>query len=118
MVFYLLYVLRRHNLRLADAITSLCDTYLAYDYMAAGLPIVNSLWGEPENLLRVHQMGIQYQAGDPKSLAEALESLARDEKRRKTLALNSYNIAMQFDKHVQYQKFADLIEKLCLTSGD
>ena len=89
-----------------------------YDYMAAGLPIVSSLRGELESLLRIRQMGIQYQAGDPKSLAEALESLARDEKRRKTMARNSYNTAMQFDKHVQYQKFADLIERLCLTSGD
>jgi len=90
----------------------------AYDYMAAGLPIVSSLRGELENLLRIHQMGIQYQAGDPKSLAEALESLARDEERRKTMARNSYNTAMQFDKHVQYQKFADLVERLCLTSGN
>jgi len=90
----------------------------AYDYMAAGLPIVSSLRGELENLLRIHQMGIQYQAGDPKSLAKALESLARDEERRKTMARNSHNTAMQFDKHVQYQKFADLVERLCLTSGD
>lgn len=83
-----------------------------YDYMAAGLPIVNSLRGELENLLYEYRIGIQYIAGDPNSLVDAIEWMAVNEEQRQIMARNSYNVAMQFDRHVQYQKFVDLIEKL------
>jgi len=83
-----------------------------YDYMVAGLPIINSLRGELENLLRDRRIGIQYKAGDPDSLVDALEYLAGDESHRKQMAWDSYDIAMQFDRHVQYQKFVDLVESL------
>lgn len=82
----------------------------SYDYMAAGLPIVNSLRGELEDFLREHQSGIQYIAGDPNSLVSALESLATDEERRQLMAQNSFDAAMEFDEHVQYRKYVDLIE--------
>lgn len=84
----------------------------AYDYMAAGLPIVNSLRGELESLLRDRQMGIQYEAGNSQSLADALETLAADKDRRSMMARNSYDAAMDFDQHVQYQKFVGLVEIL------
>ena len=84
----------------------------AYDYMAAGLPIINSLRGELENLLRDRRIGLQYKAGEPGSLAHALECLATDESHRKELARNSYDAAMQFDKRVQYPRFVDFIEKV------
>jgi glycosyltransferase involved in cell wall biosynthesis len=84
----------------------------AYDYMAAGLPIVNSLRGELENLLYEYQIGIQYVAGNPNSLADAIEWMAANEEQRRIMARNSYNAAMQFDRHVQYRKFVALVEKL------
>lgn len=84
----------------------------AYDYMAAGLPIINSLRGELEEFLHDYQIGIQYVAGDPNSLADAIEWMAVNKEQRQIIARNSYNAAMQFDKHVQYQKFVGLIEKL------
>jgi glycosyltransferase involved in cell wall biosynthesis len=84
----------------------------AYDYMAAGLPIVNSLRGELENFLHDHQIGVQYKAGDPTSLASALESLAVDKGRRLMMARNAYDAAMEFDQNVQYLKFVDLVERV------
>lgn len=83
----------------------------AYDYMAAGLPIVNSLRGELEQLLRDRQIGIQYNAGDPESLAGALESLAADEGLRNHMARNSHDAAMDFDQNVQYGRYVDFIEE-------
>lgn len=84
----------------------------AYDYMAVGLPIINSLRGELEKFLHDHQIGIQYRAGDPISLANALELLAKDEAKRQVMARNSYNAAMQFDRRTQYLKYVDLIEEM------
>ncbi|MEO8027142.1 MAG: glycosyltransferase family 4 protein, partial [Bryobacteraceae bacterium] len=48
----------------------------AYDYMAAGLAIVNSLPGELASVLKQHDAGRPYMAGNPYSLAEVLEHLA------------------------------------------
>jgi len=84
----------------------------AYDYMAAGLPIVNSLRGELENFLMERQIGIQYAAGDAKSLANALEELASDVDKRRKMAENSYKAAMMFDKQTQYTKFIEVLQKV------
>ncbi len=86
----------------------------AYDYMAAGLPIVNSLRGEFEMFMRNAQIGLQYEAGDARSLAAALELLAREEAKRKVMAGNSYEAGTGFDCHVQYSKYADFIETVVL----
>ncbi len=84
----------------------------AYDYMAAGLPIVNSLRGELEQLINKYNMGIQYKAGDAKSLANSIDKLAINKSLRKEMAINSYERAQQFDQHIQYRKFAELIETI------
>jgi glycosyltransferase involved in cell wall biosynthesis len=81
-----------------------------YDYLAAGLPIISSLKGELEDFLTRRDIGIQYTAGEPGGLAAALKSLASDEARRLQMAKKSYDAALEFDAHVQYRKFADLIE--------
>lgn len=84
----------------------------AYDYMAAGLPIVNSLRGELETLVAERGFGIQYSAGDATSLAEALGRLAANEGLRKRMAANSSLAAMEFDTNVQYAKYAEFVERL------
>jgi glycosyltransferase involved in cell wall biosynthesis len=83
-----------------------------YDYMAAGLPVVNSLQGELEVFLGTNRVGVQYRAGDPVSLASALSLLADDSGRRREMAGNSYNAAFKFDRRVQYGRFADLVEQV------
>ena len=81
-----------------------------YDYMAAGLAIVNSLKGEFERLLQLKQMGLQYQAGDAASFAKALTVLAQDDTRRRQMGAKAHALALQFDKHVQYPRFAEIVE--------
>jgi glycosyltransferase involved in cell wall biosynthesis len=81
-----------------------------YDYMAAGLPVVNSLRGELEELIRSSQMGIQYEAGNPISLASALIWLKDHEKERISMSINSFSKAQEYDQSLQYTKFADFIE--------
>jgi glycosyltransferase involved in cell wall biosynthesis len=83
----------------------------AYDYMAAGLPIINSLGGEFAELLRERDVGIQYLAGNPEALANALEALWKFPERRRQMAHNSYVAAMDYDQNRQYGTFADLVEE-------
>jgi ribosomal protein S18 acetylase RimI-like enzyme len=83
----------------------------AHDYMAAGLPMVSSLKGELERLLQTRRIGIQYAAGDARSLAASLELLAGDGSLRRQLAENSYECAAQFDRRIQYSQFVAVVEK-------
>lgn len=46
-----------------------------FEYMAAGLPLLSSLRGELEGLIRQEQIGLQYQAGNVSSLAEKINWL-------------------------------------------
>jgi len=90
----------------------------AYDYLAAGLVIVNSLCGELATWLKEKQCGVQYQAGDVESLAAVLERLTIDTDSREAMAKNSYDTAMLFDRHVQYRKYVEWVETLCTNSID
>lgn len=83
----------------------------AYDYMVAGLPIVNSLRGELEMLLHDQKIGLQYVAGSASSLAAALAQLAYNDDLRHLMADHSYQAASQFDSQLQYGRFADFIER-------
>lgn len=49
-----------------------------FEYMAAGLPIVSSLSGEAEILLRNHGCGLTYAPGDSAGLLAILKSLVMD----------------------------------------
>jgi len=67
--------------------------------------------------LREKQIGIQYEAGNPISLANALEYLASHPDQRRMMAQNSFDAAMQFDQHVQYGRFVDFIEQVVSGRG-
>lgn len=56
-----------------DALQSLPNK--VFGYISAGLPIVSSLRGEMESLMKEHDIGAQYDAGSPESLVSALNRL-------------------------------------------
>jgi glycosyltransferase involved in cell wall biosynthesis len=66
-----------------DALQSLPNK--AFEYMAAGIPIVSSLPGELEALLLGERVGRQYRAGNPASLAEAMRWLAGNPEERRAM---------------------------------
>ena len=82
----------------------------AFDYMAAGLPIVNSLPGELAELLQRRRLGVYYRAGDPAALVSALTSLAADPAARAEMSANCLALAPEFDCRRQYAKIARLLE--------
>ncbi len=83
-----------------------------FDYLAAGLPIVNSIQGFLQKLLQERRIGTQYTAGDPESLASALQKMSSDRVARQQMALNASEAALQFDSRIQYNNFAKLLEAL------
>ena len=84
----------------------------AYDYMAAGLPLVSSLAGELARYIRERGIGLPYRAGDPDSLACALEEIAGNTALRSALAARSRECGMEFDRRTQYSKVVDLVREL------
>jgi len=90
----------------------------AFQYFAAGLPVVNSLQGDLSRLLEKHHAGLQYEAENAQSLANVLQGVASDPGERKLMARNSYSAAKDFDYNVQYLKFVDLVERLLANSNN
>lgn len=84
-----------------------------YDYTAAGLAIVTSLKGEIAEVINDKEVGILYEAENAQDLANKLEYLVINRDFRKRAAQSSYDIAMNYDCHLQYQKFVDLVEQVC-----
>jgi glycosyltransferase involved in cell wall biosynthesis len=83
-----------------------------FDYLAAGLPVVNSIGGFLEKLLRERHIGVQYKAGDATALAAALHQMSSDIVVRRKMAENARNAATEFDSTLQYGRFAKLLEHL------
>ena len=84
----------------------------AYDYIAAGLPIVNSLYREIGSIIREKNIGIQYEPENPVSLAEAIQKLANNSEMRKEMSENAKRLASFFDEADQHRKFVDIVERV------
>jgi glycosyltransferase involved in cell wall biosynthesis len=82
----------------------------AYDYMAAGLPIVNSLQGELSELIATRGFGLPYRAGDAETLAGSLDRLATDDAMRAEMARRSFEAGAEFDQTIQYRQLPGLVE--------
>jgi glycosyltransferase involved in cell wall biosynthesis len=84
----------------------------AYDYMAAGLPIVNSLGRELGTIIRDKQIGIQYIPQNPASLSHAIQRLTEHPEMRNMMSENAKSIALSFDEADQHRKFVGIIERV------
>ena len=82
-----------------------------FDYMAARLPIVNSVQGELEELLKSENTGIQYEGGNAESLKNAILELYRNPEKRKEMGANARRLAEErFDKNKTYPQLAGFLE--------
>lgn len=82
----------------------------AFDYLRHGLPIVNSLGRDLGEMIRKYDIGINYDASAPASLAAAVERLACDESLRQQMAANARALAPSFSADRQYGKFVKVLE--------
>jgi glycosyltransferase involved in cell wall biosynthesis len=63
-----------------------------FEYFSAGLPVLSSLPGEMEAIVRDHQVGLTYRAGDAGDLRAKLEALMADEPGRRRMAANALGL--------------------------
>lgn len=80
-----------------------------FDYFAAELPIVNSLEGELDDLIRKNNIGFKYKAGDSGSLASALALAAIDLSKLSDMKRRLGDLSVKFDREYQYSKLVNLI---------
>jgi glycosyltransferase involved in cell wall biosynthesis len=82
-----------------------------FDYMAARLPIVNSVQGELEKLLKSENFGIQYEGGDAESLKNAILELYHNPGKRKEMGENARRLTEErFDKNKTYPQLVGFLE--------
>lgn len=80
----------------------------AYEYVSAGLPIVNSLKGEFAKFIDDNRIGFSYAPGNGSDLAECVLRCIADEDVWLILKRNVEKISMLFDKNAQYATYLDI----------
>jgi len=84
-----------------------------FDYLAAGLPIVNSAEEELGNLVRAERIGLQYEAGNVESLAKAIVELYNNPGERLDMGRRARKLAEErFDMNKEYPKFEEFLRRL------
>lgn len=84
-----------------------------FEYMAAGLPLLSSLRGELEDLIKREQIGVQYQAGDADSLVKQIVWLAEHPEERQAIGRRARQLFEErYNADVIYPKFVDHIENV------
>jgi glycosyltransferase involved in cell wall biosynthesis len=92
----------------------------AFDYMAAGLPMINSITGELEELITKEGIGIQYRPGDAASLRDAVLRLYNDRAGREMMARGAKKLARQrYDRNKEYPKYEEFLQDVAYgTAGN
>jgi glycosyltransferase involved in cell wall biosynthesis len=84
----------------------------AYDYLAAGLPVLTSLRGELSELLTTENCGMMYEAEDPASLRAAIERLVLEPAALAERSTNARGVAARFDAEREYARYARILEEV------
>lgn len=84
-----------------------------FDYMAAGLPILNSKEGELATVISQYNIGLQYESENPYSLKEKILWFYNNKEQKDKMACNSRRLVEEkFNRNIQYQKIINFIEKI------
>ena len=90
-----------------------CLPNKVFDYLAAGLPIINSVRGELEHLITDERVGLHYDPGDAQSLADAIAHLYDDTQERLAMGQRARKLAQErFDMNKEYPKFEEFIRAM------
>jgi glycosyltransferase involved in cell wall biosynthesis len=80
--------------------------------LAAGLPVVSTRCGGPEEILAGGKFGLLVPRRDPRSMADAIEKLAKDSIERKKFAALARERAKAFDMDSVAERYAKVFERL------
>jgi glycosyltransferase involved in cell wall biosynthesis len=86
-----------------------------YDYMGSGLAVVSSLGGEIRGFVEAGA-GLQYQAGDSRSLASTLMMLATQPELLASTRAKAEQFGMSFDQRAQHVSYVRFLEQVCQAS--
>lgn len=82
----------------------------AFDYLAFGLPLVNSLKRDLGYFVETKSVGINYVAESVDSLFDAICNLVEDTDKRIRMKQNALSLSSEFSEQKQYAKFVKVIE--------
>lgn len=89
-----------------------------FEFMAAGLPILFSIEGDAREVLEGHGAGVNFEAGNPRALAQRIQEFLDQPSRRDEY---SRNATEAFHRHYRaeavYRGLADLIHRLAGRNG-
>jgi len=91
--------------------------FKAFDYFAAGLPVVTSLAGDLRDFIKTRNIGLIYRAEDASSLLSAICTLAADSSLRFEARGRAETLGRSMDYSVQYPRAADFVERIALSYG-
>lgn len=82
-----------------------------FDYIAAGLPVLNNYPGWLAGMIRDHQCGYAVPPENPQAFADALEQAASDRATAKEMGRRGRELAeRQFDRELLANRFVDWLE--------
>jgi glycosyltransferase involved in cell wall biosynthesis len=98
---------------IADAYTQTLTNKL-FDYMAAGLPVLNSSPGEAAELLASERVGVSYVAGDAPALCRGIETLLEHPAGWQEMSTRARRLAVdRYDRRKVYGRLAPFLESIC-----
>ncbi|WP_448546972.1 glycosyltransferase family 4 protein [Thalassotalea fusca] len=84
-----------------------------FDYIAAGLPVINNYPGWLAEMIETHQCGIAVTPEDPIAFADALVKMQSEPELCEKMAVNAQNLARtQFSREQLSLQFIDVFESL------
>lgn len=83
-----------------------------FDYLAAGLPIINSLSGEVDQIIQRHRIGRRYEPGNVEDLAHAMLTVVQNRQELDAMRARSRQAAPQYSREYQYGQVTDLVRSL------
>lgn len=82
-----------------------------FDYIAAGLPVLNNYPGWLADIIREHKCGVAVEPDNPKAFADTMETLANQRGQLKIMGDNARSLAVrEFDRALLGEKFVNWVE--------
>lgn len=83
------------------------------EYLSAGLPLLSSVEGELETILKKHDAGFSYKPGDGDALMKHVMTLSEDEPLRRRQAENAGRLFRStFVSNIVFKQYADHVEAM------
>ena len=76
------------------------------------IPIINSLPGEFAQMLKDDEIGFNYEAENPDSLAETILMALSDDIKLEKMKQNMENVSRIYDRDEQYNKYLKILDQV------